>query len=279
MNEQNVENQDVEEVQKNNYSTTDSVTPSYLTKPDKKKNSKVIAIVVIVFVIIAIAGGIFAYRTVKKIQEEKYRQEQENILNEEIEKLSTLDPLSDSVDMTIKTEGDYGKVEQTVKEYFQELFTSVQHMQELQSDERFSILTAANQEAYWKDAPEFKKTTEAINTIKTEMGTACDSISQMLEEDTIKGRLDGNLDTYYKELYQKVMLSTTTNEELQTIKTSMDTAKAQLFAALDKRMEMIDILKKHKDSWEEKNGQLYFTSQSVLDKYNKIVNELNSLTQ
>lgn len=258
--------------------TEDTVaSPSYLTQPDKKKNNKIVAIIIAVVAVIAIVGGIFAYNTYKKAQEEKYRKEQQALLETEMSKLTLLNITSGSVDMTIKTEGDYAKVEKTIKEYFQELLTTEQHISSLQSDERFTILNEGDSEEFWSDQPEFAKTTEAIATLKTEMGTDIDTITALLDEKAIEGRIDSKIGKEYKKMYNELMLSDSAKAEYLTIQTTIDTSKTQLFNLLDKRQAMIDLLKSNQGQWKVEGTQLYFYSEDLMNQYNAMVEELNNM--
>lgn len=260
--------------------TPDTAAPSYLAQPNKQKNRKMVTIIIAVIMLIVIIGGAFAYHSYnsyKKMQAEKYRQDQEALLKTEMSKLIALNTTSGTVNMVIQTEGDYAIVEKTIKEYFQELLTAEQHMESLKNDERFAILNSGDSEEFWNDKPEFAKATEAIATMKAETGADCDTITALLDEKNIEDRLDKEIGQQYKDLYKELMLSESTKTEFSSLQTEMDTTKTQLFTLLDKRQEMIDLLKNNQSQWQLEGTQVYFTDQGLLEQYNVLVNELNAL--
>ena len=74
-------------------------------------NKKIIGITIaVIVVIIIIIGAVLIIRDLR----------QDSILKDEIKRVSKLNIAKDQIDMNIKTKGDYGVIEKTIKEYLNE---------------------------------------------------------------------------------------------------------------------------------------------------------------
>ncbi|MDD2978965.1 MAG: hypothetical protein PHN80_03235 [Hespellia sp.] len=248
-----------------------------------EKNKKIIIGVISGIVACAIiVGGILGYRAwQQKKAEEKaaaeaaYKAEQTELLYAEVDKITKLNATSDHVDTMIYCEGDYGKVEEAVKNYFVEMFTDVQAIYGISSDERFSILY--DTDAYIADAPEFAATTSAITTMKQEMSDKCDTLSNLFSEESVQKNMPVDLGTDYQALYQDIMFANGTKEDMAKVQTKLEEVKQSMSGILDKRQEMVNLLVSHQDAWEIDGTEISFYDSSLLDQYNQMLSELNAL--
>ena len=110
-------------------------------------------IILIVVILLLIAGGTIAYLYMTDMK-------QEEILIQEVNKISELDLSSDDVDMDIKTKGDYAIVEKAIKDYINEYSNITKATINIMNDEKIEdILSIEN---YKKDGPDFVETKKYV---------------------------------------------------------------------------------------------------------------------
>ncbi|MDD3403423.1 MAG: hypothetical protein PHQ72_08720 [Hespellia sp.] len=244
----------------------------------KKKVVSLIAIIAVVAIVLGIIAGSIIGKEVKKQREyaaaQKFKTEQKDILNQEMDKLIAMDPLTDEVDQTIYTEKDYAKVESAMKTYFTEFAAVAKSVDGFATDERFAILT--DQEQILGDAPDFVNTLEAINTLKTEYSADVDTISTMMTNEKIRSYLDTDLDQEYVDLYESMMTSGAAVAAETAVQAQLTISKDQIVTALDKYKTMVEYLVSTKGSWQLEDSTFMFTDQDILDQYNAYVDDFNN---
>lgn len=229
------------------------------------KNKKVIiGVIIAIVVLVVIAVGAFGY----------YRIQQENLLIEEVNAIVSSNILEDEIDMTIKSKGNYAKVEKTIKEYLNEYVSKVKKAEEIyMNKEVINALSAENCES---DGPEFTKTKETVKTAKETANNYVNDLTNYLEKDTMLARIEEqNLSQYYVDLYAKLMYDDEeTMKDLQEAKEEMIESNDDYVEMLGKIEEAMNLLSENKDSWKLNNGRIEFTSISLLTKYNNIVRSI-----
>lgn len=248
------------------------------TKSNKKKIFAIVGVVAVIAIICAVVAGITIGNKIKeerRIAEEKqYKADQEQIINDEVNKITIMDPTVDEVDVTIYSEGDYAKVESSIKAYFTEFFATAKAIDALSTDERFTILNDSS--TVMADAPAFTNTLGAIDTMKSEITTNTDKIADLLNEDTIKSYMDTDVDQEYIDLYNEVMTSGTTTASMTLYQTQISMAKDETITFIDKYRTMIAYLADNQGVWSLEGTTPMFTDQAALDQYNAYVNDFNT---
>lgn len=231
------------------------------------KNKKVLigVIVAVVVVVIALVGG-FIYNQQNKIK-------QENILNEEAEKLAKLDLTKDDIDMDIKTKRKYAIVEKTMKDYMKETQTVMTELIDLFNNS--DLDKTLSSENLSKDAPEFVETKEKLASLKTKLNEYSEKCDQLLTTENIENAInDKGVNKYYKELYVNLMLDDETKESIEKDKTELKNSIEEVNKAIEGLEKIVNFLTENKDEWTVTDGRIQFKSITKYKEYYQIVNEL-----
>lgn len=220
------------------------------------KNNKIIKFIIIAIVIIIIlVGGYFFINDRNQISK----------INEEIDKINS----TAEIDQEIKTTGKYGEVEKGVKEYLTEYRNTVEQLNNMyNTDEYKNILTTSNYEA---DKPDFNSSLELINNIREKQESTKNKITEMVKQENIEKRADElGLQGKYKTTFVDIIK---VQDEANEIAEGIEEDKQ----IVNKIEEIINILKNNPTKWVIKGSQVQFYDQDLLNQYNSITTELNTL--
>lgn len=239
----------------------------------KKSTKIIIGIVVIVLIIVAILG----FLVIRDLKQEK------NLETEVDELLSLMDTyplkyeeLETRLNRTITT-GSYKEVESSVKAYLSSFVNSVKSLDSLFNSEK--IIKAVSAENYKNDGPNFEKTKSNLNVANEELNKISeDLISFFTEEKAMSFIQDKHLDNYYTNLYRDYTVinsnDTESNSEIANTKKELTNSLNEFKQLINKEQEIIDFLVKNKRSWKIENDEIVFYSQTLVDKYNNLINEI-----
>ena len=231
------------------------------------KNKKVLIGVIIAVVVVAIAlvGGYF--------YNQQNKTKQENVLNEEVEKLSKLDLTKDEIDMNIKTKGKYAIVEKTMKDYMKETQTVMTELIDLFNNS--DLDKTLSSENLSKDAPEFAETKEKLTSLKTKLSEYSEKCDQLLTAENIENAINHKgVSTYYKKLYVNLMLDDETRESIEKERTELKNSIQEVNKAIEGLEKIVNFLTENKDEWTVTDGRIQFKSITKYKEYYQIVNEL-----
>ena len=230
----------------------------------KRKNKWIIRISIIMGIVIII-GSIFAFILVKDLK-------QEDILRNEVNRLSKVDFSKDSYKSKIKTKGDYKVVETVIKDYFAEYADNLQEISKIASDKTISTILSANN--YKEDGPDFVKTKNYLNETKTSFNTKVDELAYMTSEDEIMRRInEKKLDSYYVKLYKELMLKKTTGDDFKKSIENLTKLKENINKILDTEEAVIDMPISEKDKWKIEEDKIVFENTDTLNKYNELIKD------
>ena len=227
---------------------------------------KILISIGVVFVVFASIIGYFVYKDLK----------QEEVLKKEIIDLSNKDLLQDNFNVSVKTTGDYAYVENAIKKFYKELSDSVKKLNySLNDDELINILSIDNLQS---DRPKFIKSHSLLDNAKKQSTEALDKISLLCDEEYIKNLLDKDkVSDYYMNFYQQLMYTESDLKYFKETKESMEELSTNINLFLDKVDEILKMLEKNNDSWFIENGQIYFSSGTLVDEYNNLYKELKAI--
>lgn len=236
-----------------------------------KKKTKIILLVVAIFIIVGVVLLAVMFRADFK-QEEK--------LGKEMNSLYTLlntypfdyEALDKQLSVTITTD-DYAKVEKAIKDYTGDFIKYMKQFDTLVSDE--TLANALNIENIKADGPDFTNTKQKLTESRTSLDTIYNGFSNYFSEEVAMSYVkDIGLDEYYTDLYKQYALGDNLAE--------MEAARDELLNNLDKIKALIEneekginLLVDNKDGWKVENDQLLFYSNSLIQQYNDIVAEIN----
>lgn len=228
------------------------------------KKKILIAVAVIAILVI----GVIAFFVISDLQQEaKFNDEMlalEEIMNtDELD----FDAIYAKTDVIV-TKGDYGVVEEAIKNYIKDTSSIAEKIIDTMNSEEFgTILTIENFE---EDGKEFTESKEFITTTRETLEQCKEEYEQQFSEEKMMSYInDKGLDEYYVELY-KNQIATVSEEDNQTVQESID----QVIDLLDKVEDAIDYLIENEDDWNIINGSLMFLDQDKLDEYQEILSKI-----
>ena len=226
-------------------------------------------ILIVLGIILLGFAGLIGYSLYKDFQ-------QEEILEQEVLRLSNSDLVKDNFTISIKTKGEYAYVESAIKNFYKTLSDNVKLINKYMDDKRFiNILTVQNIQ---DDRPEFINSNMLLSNTKTEVTKALDVISSLCEEENIKNLLnEEKVSDYTIDYYRKLMYTKKDLKYFAEVKEQMQTLSVDLNMFLDKVKEILDFLEKNNDSWFIENDQLYFENSTLVDRYNGLYGELKKI--
>lgn len=228
----------------------------------KKKTVIIIFVVLLVIVLIGV-GGYFGYQ--------KY---QEYLLTREADKIGNLDILNDEVDMSIHTSGDYATVEETMKQYVKEYGEVSQTVISLIDDDTLKNLLTI--ERIQSDGPVFTETLTYLNQKKTDLETAMNQMIAMTsDQEMMKAIEDTDVSVSYQNLYRKLMLDSTISGALKQEQNDLIDTRDQTLAFIDAYIDIFEFLRDNSSNYVIENNQILFSSESLYQQYQSLVENLN----
>lgn len=232
------------------------------------KKKRVMIVVAVVFAILVVIGALIGYFVSRDVK-------QEQILRNEINVLNKLDIKKDSYDTKIKTTGDYAVVEKTIKEYLNDYATNLQDVLAILQDEKLSSVLSA--ENYKNDGPDFVSTKEYLETTKKDFNEKLTKLTNMTDNKVIMKKIKNkNLNSYYVDLYEELMLRGIAREDLQESKTDLKKAGETINNLLEVEQNVINLLVENKDKWSVENDTIVFKDTDTLNKYNELIKNYTS---
>lgn len=235
-----------------------------------KKGKK---IAIIIGIIVIILAAIFAIMIVKDLKQEETLTNELNSLYDLLEADSlNYDEIDQKLNQTVTT-NDYYILETSIKSYMSNVFNSLKELETLVKDEKVqNILTPSNIKV---DGPKFTKTSQTLNDAKNKLDKIYSNLDTYFTEETAMSYIENKqLDDYYIKLYKKYLFEDNIiniTDEKKEIRDSLNKIKN----ILNKEQEIIDFLVDNKKNWELDDDTLVFYSQSLSDKYNQLINELD----
>lgn len=231
---------------------------------------KVIIIVTVVIVVLAIILGGFAYFVSSGLKQEEKLTAEMTELNELVDKEDyDKNAVKERLDRVI-TKGDYAIVEKACKQYLSDISVIGQKIDDILSDDSISELLST--ENYKTDGPEFSNTKKYITETKQSLAELKSNYSELLTEDKIMSYITNKeLDSYYTDLYRKELIGDLESEKNDK---TVDNAINSVISLLDNIEKIIDFLIANKNDWHIEGENIVFNSNSSLNKYNELLENL-----
>ena len=226
----------------------------------------IIGIVVITILIIALVVVSYFYYD--------FNTKQMALLTEEANKILETDLTEYNVDFNIKTDENYGKVEDAIKEYISNLKNIYMEMKEIVSGiNPNSIFSAQNM-------PD-KKLDEIENIIegyKEKSRDLIEEYEELITEEKITENINNTKFSgragYYIKLYNEIMLSEIMKNQFMKLDEEIKNEKGKLYEKLNKIEKMKDFFEEYEDSWIIKEGQVQFTNVNRMIEYYNLFSQV-----
>lgn len=238
---------------------------------EKKKHKTLKKVILAVVVIVVAFAAMIIYFVSKDLK-------QEELLKQEIVNYSNKNLQTDEFPIVVKTTGDYAYVEEAVKKYYKNLSDNVKALNSYLKNDK--LLTVLSPNSLKDDRPAYASSHEVIKSTKDKVNEALKNIDELCDEKTIKSLIDKEkLDDgeYYYDLYLKFMYTKKDKEELDKTRKSMEEVSKAFNEYLDKADQILTFLQANDSVIEYKGNGVYFSSNSQLEQYNKLVTELQDI--
>jgi len=226
----------------------------------------IVAMIIIILLIIGLVVVSYFYNDFNK--------RQVIVLTREANRILEADLAEDNINLTIKTEQNYAKVEKSIKEYIVKLKNIYVEMEEMVSRiNPNTIFTAKNMPEKNMDEIEriikrYKEKSQNFIAEYDELITG-ENISENINEADISVRQD-----YYIKLYNEVMLSETMQKKYLDLEEEIKNQKGRLYEKLNKIEKMKEYLEEYKDAWIIKDDKVHFTNNYRLTEYYALFNQV-----
>lgn len=238
---------------------------------EKKKHKTLKKVILAVVVIVVAFAAMIIYFVAKDLK-------QEELLKQEIVNYSNKNLQTDEFPIVVKTTGDYAYVEEAVKKYYKNLSDNVKALNSYLKNDK--LLTVLSPNSLKEDRPAYAASHEVIKSTKDKVNESLKNIVELCDEKTIKSLIDKEkLDDgeYYYDLYLKFMYTKKDKEELEKTRKSMEEVSKAFNEYLDKADQILTFLQANDSVIEYKGNGVYFSSNSQLEQYNKLVTELQDI--
>ena len=228
---------------------------------------KVLIAVLIIIVIALVVIGYFVFSDM--MQEDKLKTELSEIYQLTSAETIDMDAINERLNRTI-TKGDYAVVEEAFKTYLKDNFDNSIEIANILNDEKItSLLTVEN---YKEDGKDFTESKNYITTTRTTLENCKEKYTEFLTEEKAMSYInDKGLDSYYTDLYKEEFVGDMeTSESDGIVESSID----EVISILNTSEEILNLLSENKDSWEIDGEIIVFSSESLSDEYNELVDAL-----
>ena len=242
-------------------------------KEGKKSKKKLVITIIIVVIIVFIAAGGFIF----------YHGNQTGKLVAEVNKMAEVQIINDDgslaekpIDMEIKTTGSYAVVEETLKNYMNEIVTETQNLVETLDEQK--IMDLVSFDNIKEDGPNFTKSKEEITKLKESVNSYVSKIESLANEEDLLAKIDDkNIGEYYKELYRQLAIDEESSANLKNAIEILKNYEEQMVQALEDLESILNFLSENKDEWQIENNQIVFTTESAYEEYTNLMETLPTM--
>ena len=196
-----------------------------------------------------------------------------NVIEKETDKLASLDLATDRFNLKVKTKGKYGKVEDNMKSYLDDISLSLQKtLLVVKNPELTKILSFEN---YKNDGPDFTKSLSFLEKSSNEFNTNIDGILNRLEDKSIKSYGKKKIDeVYYRKLFNQFMLRDDMKEKYNKTSLLLKESKSNVNHIFEISYQTLTFLVTHKEEWQLENNEIQFKTDELMNQYNSLIGSL-----
>lgn len=222
----------------------------------------IFAIIVVILLIGGLIGGYYYLQNSSS---------QAAVLQEEMEALVKLDILNDEIDTKTKAFGNYGKVEESVKNYLIEVKNTYTSMRDFCNEEQAStVLSAENING---DPTELLVVKQKIDDKKKELQDLINKTENLRDNDQIIQSIkEKNLKDYYVGVYKSIMENENMQANLEAAENKIKDEQEEAEQRLEGLEDAAEFLAKNTKYWEVNDGKIQFTNTNKLAEYLEVLN-------
>ena len=238
----------------------------------KSKKKVIITVVVILVLILLVAVGLIFYhgKQTGKLIAELNKLSQIQMTNAD----GTL--VEEPIDMEIKTTGSYAVVEETFKNYMNEIVTDTQALVDALDQEK--IMNLVSIDNMKEDGPDFINSKEEITTMRDAISNYVAKMESLANEETLLSRIDDkDIGEYYKELYRQLATDEESGVSLKDAIDDLKTNEEEAVQALNDLESIFNFLSDNKAEWQIEGEQIVFTTESSYEEYTNLMESLPTM--
>lgn len=222
--------------------------------------NKIYSILYVVITIVLIA--LIILLALNFYNKKRFETEINKIMNEDINNYKYTDNTA--------TFFEYKKVEQAIKEYMRDYADNIKKIDAIINDDTIkNVLSISNLE---KDGKEFNKSIKLIQEKQKELEDTVNILNTLNTKDKILEYIEKKeVNKKYIDIYKEYMLK---EENIENNNNNIQTIKQKTEKILNIDLEILNLLKNNPDSWTISEGKIGFYSNDLIDKYNKLKDQL-----
>ena len=222
----------------------------------------IFAIIVVLLLIGGLIGGYYYIQN---------GSQQAEILQKEMSKVLETDIINEDIDMTIKSNGNYGKVEEVVKNYLNDAKNTYTNMKDFCNEEQAEkILSTENINA---DPTELLVVKQKIDEKKQELNNLESKAQSITSESYINIAVENkDIKDNYINVYKNIMENEAMQSILSNIKDKAIDEQEEAEERLEGLQDAAEFLQKNSKYWEINDGKIQFTNTNKLAEYLEVLN-------
>lgn len=233
-----------------------------------KKSKRVILIVLSVLIILSIIFWGYIFFDVKNdLKEEDLIKNEINLISDLIEKNGLWDTSVDHRLNSLVTTNEYRWIEKSIKNYYKDYITLSRDL--LNSYSYDAIYSLFDIDNYIMDGPDFNKSLDYLDSKESTCLKLYGDLKDMLNKDVIISYLDNDIDEYYKDFYNELMIDNNSD-----ILSDLEIEQKEYETFISSVKDVFNYLKTNKDKWEIDDYQIYFDGQELVDEYNQLLDKV-----
>lgn len=222
----------------------------------------IFAIIVVILLIGGVIGGYYYLQNSSS---------QAAVLQEEMGEVVKLDIINDEIDTKPKAFGNYGKVEESVKQYLVDVKNTYTSMKDFCNEEQIEqVLSAENING---DPVELLVVKQKIDDKKKELKDLINKTENMRDNDQIMEAIkEKNLKDYYLDVYKNIMENEAMQANLKAVEDKTKDEQEEAEQRLEGLEDAAEFLQKNTKYWEVNDGKIQFTNTNKLAEYLEVLN-------
>lgn len=222
----------------------------------------IFAIIVVILLIVGLIGGYYYIQN---------GSQQATVLQQEMSKVLEADIINEEIDMKIKSKGNYGKVEEAVKNYLNDSKKTYTSLRDFCNEEETSkILSAENINA---DPTDLTVVSQKVEEKKQEFNNLKTKSESIGEEYNVNMAVEGkNIKDNYIAVYKNIMINDGMQSVLLSIKDKAIDEQEEAEERLEGLEDATEFLAKNTKYWEINEGRIQFTNTNKLAEYLEVLN-------